>query len=365
MTTTLRAGERVRYPDSVDPVRTDGRDVDTRIAALEGEAAQQEARQEDRHLKRIAPAAWDQVPRITDADTTYYDRPLLKESVWSIDIPLYYFFGGAAGAALTLGAAIQLTPPHERELRRLSRTCHWIGIVGSTTGAALLVHDLGRPMRFLYMLRVFRPTSPMNMGAWILAAAAPSAILTGLLLNRGGLAGKVGEISGYVSGIFGAALATYTGVLVSSTAIPIWQESRRWMPVLFASSGAVAAGSIANLSSAHPAARRITHVFGTAARVAEIAAARKVERAASAIPKVGEPFRRGAPGLLWKAATAMTAASLAFSFVPGKSRKAAKAAAFFGVAGSLCLRFAVHYLGNASARDARASFQQQRAQPAG
>src|SRR5262249_129605 len=147
------------------PVATDGRDVDTGIATLEGEGAVQKARHDDLHLTRIAPDPWQKVPSVIDRDTTYYDLPLLKESVWSIDIPLYYFRGGTAGAAMTLGAALQLvTPRGGHPLRKLSAICHWTGILGSTLGAVFLVHDLGRPMRFLYMMRVFRPTSPMNMG---------------------------------------------------------------------------------------------------------------------------------------------------------------------------------------------------------
>src|SRR5579871_1571195 len=135
---------------------------------------------------------------------TYYDQPLLKESVWSIDIPIYYFLGGGAGAALVLGAALQLAPRRlRRELRQLSGTCHWIGIIGSTAGAVFLIHDLGRPERLLHMLRVFRPSSPMNMGVWILSGAAPTAIATGLLINREGIPGKIGEVSGWLSGVFG------------------------------------------------------------------------------------------------------------------------------------------------------------------
>ena len=142
----------------------------------------------------LTPEPWDGVPQMTETDTTYYERPMLKQSVWSIDIPLYYFLGGAAGAALCLGAAIQLVASrNDRELRRLSSVCHWTGIIGSTAGAGFLIHDLGRPSRFLYMLRVFRPTSPMNMGAWILSGAAPTAIATGLFLNRRGLPGKLGK----------------------------------------------------------------------------------------------------------------------------------------------------------------------------
>jgi len=297
-----------------------------------------------------------------DADVTYYGRPMIKPTVWGVDIPLYYYLGGAAGAAMTLGAAMQLAsrdPIRRRELRKLSARCHWIGIIGSSIGGVFLIHDLGRPSRFLYMLRVFRPTSPMNMGAWILAFAAPGAISTGLFINRRGLLGALGEVSGYVSGLFGAALAGYTGVLVSNTVLPIWQQSRRWMPVLFVGSAATTAASILELFAEDEPARRVTEAFGTVGRLVEIAAAKKVEQLASAIPKVGEPFRQGAPGLLWKAASALTIASFVVSLLPSKSMKKRRLGGLLGAAGSLCLRFAVHYLGDASARDPKATIQLQ------
>jgi formate-dependent nitrite reductase membrane component NrfD len=343
-------------------MNTDGREIDTTIAELRGEGAQQQTGGEDRHLERIVPQPWDSTPTLDAADPTYYEQPMLKESVWSAEIPIYYFLGGTAGAALTLGAAIQLVSPRGRHpLRRLSTICHWTGIVGSTAGAAFLILDLGRPSRFLYMLRVFRPSSPMNMGVWILSGAAPTAILRALLVNSRGLAGTVGEVAGYLSGIFGAALAGYTGVLVSNSAVPLWQEARRWVPVMFIASSAASAASVIDLISRHEGARAITRIFGTAGRVAEIAATVQAELAASAVPRVAEPLHRGGPGVLWRTATTLTAASLVISLLPGRRRSTTVAAGILGIAGSLCLRFAVHYLTNASARDARASFHQQRA----
>lgn len=330
---------RTRYLSTSDPVATDGRNVDT-----------------------DTPEVWDRVPATSNADTTYYDRPMLKPSVWSIDIPIYYFLGGAAGAALALGAALQLVAPsHRQELRRFSATCHWIGIIGSSAGAGFLIHDLGRPARFLYMVRVFRPTSPMNVGAWILSGAAPTAIATGLFLNSPGILGRVGEICGFLSGIFGAALATYTGVLVSTTAVPIWCEACDWMPVLFAASGAASAGSMIDIFYDRKAGRRVASWFGTAGRLGEIGSSLLVERAVSAVPKVGEPLHRGWTAVLWKTATALTVASVVISLFPGSSRRKRVARGILGAAGSLCMRFAVHYVADASARDPRAVIQQQRA----
>jgi len=353
----------MRYPQSVDPVRNDGRGVNPTLGALSGEASGQTVKPTDPHIESIAKAPLNRVPSIGNSDPTYYDRPMLKKSVWSIDIPIYYFMGGAAGAALTLGAALQLiSRSHVDRVRRLSATCHWIGIIGSTGGAAFLIHDLGRPARFLYMMRVFRPTSPMNMGVWILSGAAPTAIATGLLINRKGILGKIGEVCGYLSGIFGAALAGYTGVLVSNTAIPVWQEGRWWIPPMFVASSAATAASVIDIATGDPIARNVSRAFGTVGRIAEIACAQKVERAASRVPKVGEALQRGGPGLLWKSATLLTAASLGLSLFSGRSRRRSAVAGYLGALGSLCLRLAVHYCGDASAADPRASFHSQRNQ---
>ncbi len=353
------AGKEVRYGDSADPVRTDGRDIDSTLGELSGEASGQQVKSGDPHLQEITPRPWREPPPVDAEDPTYYGRPLLKKSVWSIDIPLYYFTGGAAGAALALGAALQLR--NRPELRRLAQHCHWIGIAGSTLGGALLIHDLGRPSRFLNMLRVFRPTSPMNMGAWILGGAAPTAIATGLFINRPGALGAIGNVMGYLAGLFGAALAGYTGVLVSNSAIPVWQDARRWMPVLFVGSAMASAASILDLMYEDEAANRVSFLFGTAGRIAEIAASKCVEASASVVPKVGEPFRKGATSLFWKTATALTVASLVLSMMPVKSSRKRHVAGVLGALGSLAMRFAVHYISNASAREPRASFHQQRA----
>ncbi|HXS93601.1 MAG TPA: NrfD/PsrC family molybdoenzyme membrane anchor subunit [Candidatus Limnocylindrales bacterium] len=341
-------------------MRHDGRDIDIALATLSGEGAQQIVSGEEEQVQKFAPKPYGKVPGSEGADVTYYDRPMLKQSVWSVDIPIYYFLGGAAGAAMTLGAAVQLACRDCQELREFSSVCHWTGVIGSTAGAAFLIHDLGRPSRFINMMRVFRPTSPMNMGSWILAAAAPASIATGLFINRGGFLGRVGELCGYISGVFGTMLAGYTGVLVSNTAIPAWIAGRKWMPVLFISSGAASAASVLDLFYESPMAQRITLMYGTAARAMEIAAAHQVERAAAEVERVAEPFRRGGTAVLWKGAEVLTAASLVVSLLPAQSRRTRQVAGVLGLLGSFTMRFAVHYVSNASARDARASFRQQR-----
>src|SRR5581483_11139583 len=92
----------------------------------------------------------------------YYHIPLLKQPPWTWEIPLYFFVGGAAGAAAVIGAIADYTGAD----RQLVTHARWIAAAGSVISPALLISDLGRPERFLAMLRVFKPQSPMSVGVW-------------------------------------------------------------------------------------------------------------------------------------------------------------------------------------------------------
>lgn len=336
----------------------DGRGIDTMIAELSGEGSLQKAGPRDQHVEKLSKTS-NELPVLKTTDPSYYDRPLLKEPVWKGTIPLYYFVGGAAGAALVIGSAAQLD--RTGRLDRLMRRCHWTGVIGSAVSGALLISDLGKPSRFHHMLRVFRPTSPMNMGAWIISAVSPSAAVAALWGNRTGLLGTVGDISGIAAGAAGLALATYTGVLVANTAVPLWQESRRILPILFGASALASAGSIFDLTFEDAASRRVTYSIGTIGRVAELAASIALERQAARLtPRVARPLRSGASGFVWKTAAALTAASLAVTLLPAKPRKKRVASGVLGIAGSLLMRYGIHLAGVQSARDPRASFASQR-----
>ena len=122
-------------------------------------------------------------PMVPEAEpTSYYGRPVLKAPVWRWDIPAYLVTGGTMAGSSLLAAGADLTG--NRALRRAGRLAAALNL-GLSTG--FLVHDLGRPGRFANMLRIVKPTSPMNVGSWILAAYGPGAGLaaasevTGLL----------------------------------------------------------------------------------------------------------------------------------------------------------------------------------------
>ncbi len=349
----------VRYKSSVEPVITDGRDIDHEVAELSGEAGHQKASgSSDQHTKAVAQV-WQNVPAVRPSDPTYYDRPLLKEPIWEWAIPTYYFVGGLAGAALALAAAAQALS--RKKSRKLIQRCHWIGFVGALVCSALLIYDLGRPWRFFNMLRVFRPTSPMNLGAWILSGVGGTSALTVLFRGRDGALDSIGEAFGYASGVLGLGLATYTGVLISNTAIPLWQASRKVLPILFGASAIASVGSAFEMFPSAADEHRITKAFGTAGQLVEIAAGMVMEKHASAISRVGRPLRQGFSGVMWRTAAVLTATSVAVGFIPSESRQRRIVAGALGAAGSLLMRFAVEHAGVVSSRDARASFHQQRA----
>jgi formate-dependent nitrite reductase membrane component NrfD len=349
----------VRYKKSVQPVHTDGRNIDARMAELSGEAASQEASGSgDEHIARLAQT-WQQMPQPKRSDPTYYDRPLLKEPVWDWAIPVYFYVGGIGGAALVLAAAVQLR--RSRHLERLIRRCRWMGFIGACISGALLIYDLGRPLRFFNMLRVFRPTSPMNMGVWILTATAGTSMMTLGFQGRNRLLGDIADACGYASGIAGMGFATYTGVLVSNTAIPVWQESRRVLPVLFAASAMNSVGSVFEMFVEDPEERRITKAFGTTGQIAGMVAGIVMEKHASVVERVGRPFKQGLSGIMWKTAAVLTATSAVVGVLPGRSRNKRIIAGALGTLGSLLMRFAIRRAGLASARDPRASFHLQRA----
>ncbi|MCA1827394.1 MAG: NrfD/PsrC family molybdoenzyme membrane anchor subunit [Myxococcales bacterium] len=311
-------------------MRTDGRNIDQTLGALRGEGALQQVA----HLEQKLP-----VPQ-KDEGVSYYGLPLLKESVWKWPIPTYFYVGGLAGASAALAAAARL-----RGLRGLVRAGRFIAAGGAALSGALLIEDLGIRSRFVYMMRVFRPTSPMSLGTWLLGAF-------GLASGASLLPGVAGDVSGFVAGALGLPLTGYTAVLISNTAVPLWQQTRGALPPLFVASAAVSAASAMEMLGVEE--RRVRRL-AIAAKAAELLSGVAVERSVSG--RIAVPLKSGLSGALWKAAKICTAASLLLSI----TRRARLLAGALGTAGALVTRFAMFHAGNASARDPQATFELQRA----
>lgn len=297
------------------------------------------------------------------AGPTYYGRPVLKEPVWIWSVPAYLFTGGAAAGAATVAGVAQVLDPDD--LGWLVSRGRWVAVGGGTLGTAFLIHDLGRPARFLNMLRVFRPSSAMNMGSWTLAgfagASTTAALAPVMLRNRWGR--RLGNLGGLAAALLGPVLGTYTGVLLADTAVPVWAATRRELPVLFGASAVAGAADVLDLLAPDAASEPVTRRLGTAAKAAELGAAGALEHAADADPEVGRALAEGVAGDLWRASKALTVASLTASSlpVPSRLRRLRRVvAAGLGVLGGLVMRFALVQAGTASARDPQATFAPQR-----
>ena len=188
--------------------------------------------------------------------TSYYGRPVVKPAPWGHDIAAYLFLGGVAGGSALLAAGAQLTG--QDTLRRNCRLAA-IGAVG--LGAGALVRDLGRPERFLNMLRTIKLTSPMSLGSWILsafsvgagvAAAAEIDRMTGERLPLGPLRGVLRAVegpAGLEAAAFAPLLTVYTAVLLGDTATPTWNGAHEELPFVFVSSASLAASGLAMVTT--------------------------------------------------------------------------------------------------------------------
>jgi hypothetical protein len=292
---------------------------------------------------------------MTATSPTYHDQPVLKEPVWIWSIPVYFYVGGVAGVAGTLGAAAQKAG--RGDLENLVVQCRRLSAAGSMLGAVLLVIDLGRPERFLNMLRVFRPTSALSVGSWLLAAHGGASTAAVAL---GGRAAGFADAAGATAGVTGLPMSGYTGVLLGDTAIPLWHATRRSLPLLFVASAGAAAASALEVVDLSERERRVVRRFGLVAKVLEVAAMRMVERDAGALERVGRPLKNGLSGSMWSAARGAAVASAALSALPHGGRGRRWLSAALGTVASLGLRTALFHAGKVSSRDPRATFEQQR-----
>ena len=284
--------------------------------------------------------------------TSYYGRPILKPSPWEADIPAYLFMGGVAAGSSLLAAGAELTG--RTSLRRTGR----IGAVVAVSGSLFaLVHDLGRPAKFVNMLRVAKRTSPMSVGTWILTLYGPLAGLAGATELRHlvprrftrivALLDLVDRPIGLAAALTAPPVASYTAVLLAGTATPTWHESRRQLPFVFVGSAAAAAGGLgmigATVADAGPARR-----LAAAGVALELAASHRME---NRIGIVAEPLHTGKAGRLMTAAKLLTVVGGVGALISGRSRTLSVISGAALMAGSACTRFGIFEAGQESARD--------------
>ena len=283
--------------------------------------------------------------------SSYYGRPVIKEPVWkAADIAGYLFLGGLAGASSVLAAGAQLSG--HRQLARVGK----LGALGAISlSAVALVHDLGRPERFANMLRVFKPSSPLSVGSWLLAGygpmvgAAAVSEVTGLLPGAG-LAATLG------AGLLGPGVATYSAALICDTAVPAWHAGYREMPYVFAGSAASAAGGL-GLLAVHPADAVPARHLAVLGAVVELIAKRQL---LARLGSLAEPYEAGTTGAILRLAEFLTAGALAGAVLGRTSRLVSAASGASLVAASAMTRYGIFEAGMASARDPKYTIVPQR-----
>jgi len=291
---------------------------------------------------------------------SYYGRPVVKETVWGPDIPSYLFLGGLAGASSVLAAGADLTGHSE-----LARATKGAAAGAISLSMVALVHDLGRPQRFINMLRVIKVTSPMSVGTWILSGYTPLALTAAACaatrkLRWAGLAATLGAAA------LGPAVAAYTSVLISDTAAPAWHGGYREMPFLFVGSAATAAAGFGMLAVRPEHARQAVSL-AILGGVGELTAKRLLVRRLGTEAEPYESGRggtlmRGAEGLLWAglAGTVLGSTVLGGTVLGSRSRVVARLAGGALLAASALTRFGVFEAGRASARDPKYTVRPQR-----
>lgn len=282
---------------------------------------------------------------ITEVGTemeSYYGRPIIKEPTWKAEIPAYLFTGGVAGGCAVLHGFARATRNEP-----LARSTLYAGAAMEAVSPLLLISDLGRPERFLNMLRVFKVTSPMSIGSWILVASSGSGTAAAALQAIGPLQPlkRLAELTWFATG---PPLATYTGALLANTAIPVWSAARDELPFVFGASACASAGAIAAIftptESAGPARRAA--VLGSAAELGIVAA---MERK---LGFVGEVYNQGEAGRYAKLSKGLVAAGAGLLALRGRrSRVAAATGGALVLAGEVALRWSIFRAGFQSARD--------------
>jgi hypothetical protein len=229
-------------------------------------------------------------------------------------------------------------------------------MAGVGASPLLLISDLGKPTRFLNMLRMFKPTSPMSVGSWILSASGATTTVaaanawTGFLPRGAALARPA-------AALFGLPLSTYTAALVSNTAVPVWHQAHETLPFVFGSGAALSAGAAtAAITAPEDAAPARRLALGGA--VLEVAIKRLMEKR---LGEHGEAYKRGAPSQFSHVAEGTIIAGAALMLRRGaRSRAAAMLGGALMCTGALSARWSVFKAGFVSAADPKFTIGPQR-----
>lgn len=294
---------------------------------------------------------------------TYYGLPPVKPSKYHALVWTYTWVAGLAGGAQLLAGVARLLSRRRPELESVVRQGRGLAMTGVAVGPMLLIADLHTPQRWYNMLRIFRKTSPMSIGSYLLCGFGLSS-LAAWLGNRGGVLARVGDAAQAPASVAGAGMGVYTAALIAATSTPLWSAAPRLLAARFACSavaGAAAALSLGQRLAGKPQNARPLDRIAAGATAAEMVVGHWQER---------EYARQGVEGPLHDGQSAAReyhasqvlghALPLALYGIGALGRRAPRAvpvlAAVGVVAGGLLMRSSLFKAGNASAARAHDYF---------
>lgn len=286
---------------------------------------------------------------------TYYGRPQLKPAPFNkILVGGYVFLAGLSGGAQLLSTLLDVT--RGSAARGVVRSGRFLSMLAPTLGAAMLVADLHTPKRFYNMFRVFKRTSPMSIGTWILTTFTG---FSGVTLVASLVGDKLGWLRGTAklaqvpAAAAGAGLGTYTASLLSATSTPLWAAAPSALAVRFAASSVASAAAALSLFATRRQDRRDLDMVCLGALAVELAATLNAD----------ETYRRTGVNKAFDSAsgqldtigandfgTIVPLGLLSLAMVTGsRSRGLSGAASFAVLAGSLMMRIGMIGSGDVSA----------------
>jgi formate-dependent nitrite reductase membrane component NrfD len=271
---------------------------------------------------------------------SYYGRPAIKASPYGWRVALYTFLGGLGGAAQVIATLADFID--RRKYSRVVRTGRALAALnGALIGPSLLVMDLHTPQRWYNMLRIFRRTSPMSIGSYVLTAFGGCSALS--LIPYFGRAAQI------PAAIAGAGMASYTPALLASTATPLWSSAPRALGAEFACAAFASGAAALMLSSRNPGLEKAAGAATLAYGAAGYAASRVHRRKG-----VDHALRHGKWARMHKAglglSVALPLACFALNAIAGRSRRRSVIGAAGVLAGAFLSRWALFEAGNESAR---------------
>jgi formate-dependent nitrite reductase membrane component NrfD len=277
--------------------------------------------------------------------------PMMKPAVWTWEVPLYFWTGGIAAGSGFVALACDLSGDH-----RSAATARKVSLAALAPSPLLLISDLGRPERFYNMLRVFKPRSPMSMGAWCLTLYGnliAGAVAADRLDRR-----REARALGLAAAVAGGYLGSYTGVLLASTAVPVWARSRLFLGPIFvatATATGAAASRLALVATGMPEGHPTRLALGrveTGAIAAELILSEVNERRLGVL---ADALEQGAAGRLFKTAKWAVRVGLALRLLRGRlGPHSHHVASGLYLGAGLAFRYAWVAAGRSSAMDDRA-----------